>query len=151
VSEYRYRCGHCGRYCSWDADSYTSFGCANPEAPEPYDPVYLCQRHSDELAEELLDRVLRNGIPPSEFRPFWQSPRGWGRALGIARGLWKHGLAHRPVKHTRARIDWREQPGMVGWCTCGWRSEQFPRGHWGKANDAIMAHIRSLREMAVAA
>lgn len=37
-------------------DGYTIFGCADPGAPEPYDPVELCKKCSNDLYKERLAR-----------------------------------------------------------------------------------------------
>ena len=58
--QFRSRCGYCGIYVSYEADNYTPFGCADPEAPEPYDPTYLCKKHEEANYQELL-KSFREG------------------------------------------------------------------------------------------
>ena len=48
------RCEGCGKFVSYEADSYIPFGCPDPECPEPYDPRYLCSKCSDELYKSYL-------------------------------------------------------------------------------------------------
>lgn len=52
----KFRCDHCSKFMSEPYDSYTVFGCADPCAPEPYDPVELCKSCSDKKYKELLVR-----------------------------------------------------------------------------------------------
>lgn len=46
-------CDKCGKFCV-PFDEETPFGCANPEAPEPYDPYHYCKPCSKILYKEYL-------------------------------------------------------------------------------------------------
>lgn len=37
------KCAECGKFIRRPYDSLTPFGCANPEAPEPYDEEFFCK------------------------------------------------------------------------------------------------------------
>lgn len=53
-NKYQPKCSYCGIWVPYDADSYIPLGCADPEAPEPYDPTYLCKKHEETHYQELL-------------------------------------------------------------------------------------------------
>lgn len=38
------KCCNCGKFCGWMADNGIVYGCADPGAPEPYDPDYWCKK-----------------------------------------------------------------------------------------------------------
>lgn len=46
---YRPRCEYCGRFVSYEADCFVPYGCKSYDPPEPYDPISLCEKHSNEL------------------------------------------------------------------------------------------------------
>ena len=51
------QCHQCYRFCRYeDMDSFTPFGCANYEEPEPFDPTYLCKVCSEQLKQEYIKR-----------------------------------------------------------------------------------------------
>lgn len=52
----RLKCCDCGRFISRPFDQSTSFGCADPEAPEPYDPDLYCRTCAKKLYKSLLKR-----------------------------------------------------------------------------------------------
>jgi len=114
------RCGHCGRFFSWrqeNYDSYVPWGCANPEYPEPYDPVFVCERCSARMERSLLARFLEVGLGPG-FSDY-QHSRAERRARIQARAYWRlHG--GRPAQHRRARQRWIQQQHEIA-CVCGWR------------------------------
>ncbi len=58
--QYRPRCADCGLFVRYDADSYTPYGCADPEAPEPYAPSYICAKCSEKDYKEWL-QGFKNG------------------------------------------------------------------------------------------
>ena len=44
----RIRCDICGVFCAWEKyDEWIPFGCADPGAPEPYDPEHSCHHCSE--------------------------------------------------------------------------------------------------------
>lgn len=49
-------CDVCGRFCSLPVDSWTPFGCADPEAPEPYDPSHICKKCFPEVKKDWVKR-----------------------------------------------------------------------------------------------
>lgn len=52
----RCKCDFCGRFMRLPYDSRTVFGCADPGAPEPYDPDDYCKKCAKENFEHLLAR-----------------------------------------------------------------------------------------------
>lgn len=50
----RIKCGDCGKFIKEPYDSRTTFGCADPSAPEPYDPDFFCKKCSKKRYEKLL-------------------------------------------------------------------------------------------------
>lgn len=58
--KYRPRCEDYGIFLSYDADSYTPYGCSSYDPPEPYDPSYLCKKHSDESYAHFL-KAFKDG------------------------------------------------------------------------------------------
>lgn len=121
------RCGDCGLFTSWAADSYIIMGCANPEAPEPHDPDYLCPKCERDRRDKYVARFLEKGLPSWEIREFYASPRCWSEAKSIVRGMRKHGHPV-PVWHHAVRYDYGymrpewEGRGVRIWCACGWNS-----------------------------
>lgn len=89
---YEWRCGHCGRFLALESqDVYTPWGCANYDAPEPYDPVYLCRSCSLKLRDELVAEMLAAGaVRREDKRPYWHSPRAWYEAKSIVRAVLRH-------------------------------------------------------------
>lgn len=79
----RPRCGDCGAFVSYDADQYTPYGCADPEAPEPYDPTYLCKKCSEKDYREWLKK-FQAGVRYGN----------WGKSRGEQRAAKKCGLVY---------------------------------------------------------
>ena len=50
----KYRCDLCSKFMSEPYDSRTIFGCADPSAPEPYDPDEFCKKCSEARYKKLL-------------------------------------------------------------------------------------------------
>ena len=48
------KCSDCGKFIRQPFDQRTTFGCANPEAPEPYDPDYFCRKCATKMYKKLL-------------------------------------------------------------------------------------------------
>lgn len=55
---YRIRCDDCRRYCRV-VDDRTVFGCADPEAPEPYDPEHFCKDCAHKLYLSFMEAFKR--------------------------------------------------------------------------------------------
>ena len=51
----RLRCYSCKKFLRIPYDSRTIFGCADPEAPEPYEPDFFCRKCSNKLHKDLLE------------------------------------------------------------------------------------------------
>ena len=113
------RCGHCGKFFSWAGyDSYVPWGCADPEYPEPYDPVFICAACSERQRDKLVVAFLERGLSPG--RRDWIPSRAEREARVLARAAWRlHG--RRPVIHQRARERLRSGEHEIA-CTCGWLS-----------------------------
>jgi hypothetical protein len=69
------RCAYCWVFVSYDADSYTPYGCSSYDPPEPYDPEYLCLKHSEEVYQSFL-KSFRAGSRSGD----WQKSRAEMRA-----------------------------------------------------------------------
>ena len=54
MNKYQPRCTVCNVFVPYDADSYIPYGCADPEAPEPYDPEYYCAKHAEETYKDFV-------------------------------------------------------------------------------------------------
>lgn len=54
----RLRCSDCQKFIRYSYDSRTTFGCADPEAPEPYDPDSFCRKCSNKMYKRLLKGYL---------------------------------------------------------------------------------------------
>lgn len=50
------KCCECGKFIKRPYDSSTRFGCADPGAPEPYDPDFYCKPCATKLYKTLLTR-----------------------------------------------------------------------------------------------
>lgn len=48
------KCSDCGKFIRQPFDQRTTFGCADPEAPEPYDPDYFCRKCATKMYKRLL-------------------------------------------------------------------------------------------------
>lgn len=105
--KYRPRCAYCGIYLSYDADNYTPYGCANPEAPEPYDPKYLCKKHSEELYNHFIERFEKGNYhcgdygkseaeikAAKKFNLVWIDSGGVGILSREENENWKHGYQY---------------------------------------------------------
>lgn len=79
----RNTCCICSKIVPWDADSSTSYGCANPGDPEPYDPDFYCKKHEEEKYRsfyEKLKSLEEQGI--FEYhKPYWIMPSSIIRAM----------------------------------------------------------------------
>lgn len=121
------RCAECGLFTTWEADSYIVMGCANPDAPEPYDPEYLCPKCAEKERDSFVKSFLEKGLPSYESRMFYHSPRCFHEAKAIVRGMRKHGhpvpIRHHAVRYEFGymRPEW-EGKGTRIWCACGWNS-----------------------------
>lgn len=56
------RCGVCGKFTKFDCDSYTPYGCSSYDPPEPYDPVFLCEKHAQKLYQSYLESFKRGNM-----------------------------------------------------------------------------------------
>lgn len=55
------QCQWCGRFCKYEEmDSYTPYGCASYDPPEPHDPTYICKKCSQSLKEDWIEK-FKNG------------------------------------------------------------------------------------------
>ena len=50
------QCEGCGKFVSYNADSYVPYGCADPESPGPYEPRFYCTKCSEEQYQWYLKR-----------------------------------------------------------------------------------------------
>ena len=56
------QCHHCYKFSRYeDMDSYTPFGCASYDPPEPFDPTRICKECSEELKQKFIER-FKKGI-----------------------------------------------------------------------------------------
>lgn len=60
TKNYRQKCDGCGKFAK-SFDSYTPFGCRNPEDPEPYDATDLCYKCSIKH-EDYLVKCFKKGM-----------------------------------------------------------------------------------------
>lgn len=141
------RCGDCGLFTSWAADSYVPMGCANPEYPEPYDPEYLCSKCEVKRKEEYIWLFLTQGLPSREMRAFYSAPRCWSEAKAIVRAMRKHGtpvpIRHHTVKHEYGymRPEW-EDKGTRIWCACGWNTGWVKGLYYSEHIGMVNDHVR---------
>lgn len=143
--DYMNRCVDCGRYVGWTADSYIPWGCADPEAPEPYDPEYLCERCAHKRREKVVEQLVREGIPVPRNRPYYYTPGYWHDAASLVKALRRRGLVSLPTRHEEARYEWPWMPNCDHarvWCTCGWNSDKAPEGV--RITDAVREHRKEV-------
>jgi hypothetical protein len=50
------QCEVCGKFVSYNADSYVPYGCPDPEYPEPYEPRFYCTKCSEKQYQWYLKR-----------------------------------------------------------------------------------------------
>jgi hypothetical protein len=137
-------CGHCGRFIpAGPIDAYAPWGGAADQ--EPPDDVLLCPRCADDIYERALAWLLREGIPPYEARSYWMPPNAVHRARGVARGMFRHGLVKRPVRHERVRYETVGRSGtfrVQEWCACGWSTGLLPPGGFPRQVDYLSPGTR---------
>ena len=81
-----HQCMHCGRYARYEElDSYTPFGCSDPEAPEPYDPTIICGKCSQALYEQYK-RQFKEGYRYGD----WQKSDAERKAAKECGLTWVH-------------------------------------------------------------
>jgi hypothetical protein len=115
------RCGECGRFFSWDTcDSYVPWGCANPEYPEPYDPVFICAACSDRTYQRMLARFLEEGLPPGPSD--WIASSAERKARRVVRSIWRARGGRPEPQHLRVRQAWLSGQQHEIACACGWVS-----------------------------
>lgn len=68
------RCRNCSKYCGYNADSGTQYGCADPGNPEPYDPIFWCKN----CATIEFENALKEG---EKMYVYWIMPNWQLRAL----------------------------------------------------------------------
>ena len=76
----KFLCDHCGKFAK-NYDSYTPYGCSNPESPEPYDPTEFCEPCSK---KEELDRIesFKNGGTYGDWMKS-QAERNAAKIMGL--------------------------------------------------------------------
>ena len=100
MNKYQPRCVDCNKFVPYDADNYIPYGCADPEAPEPFDPEYLCVKHAEEVYKNFV-KFFTNGKRTGEWAKsqaeiqaakecglMWVGSNGVG-ILGDKNGNWK--------------------------------------------------------------
>lgn len=69
------QCSNCSKFCSWSSDSGTLYGCNDPEAPEPLDPEYFCEKCArHELNQFTLKLIEMNH---NSFTCIWWIKPAW--------------------------------------------------------------------------
>ena len=119
---YRNRCAYCGLFVSWEADSYTNFGCSSYDPPEPHDPEFLCPRHSNELYLDFL-KGFKNGSRSGD----WQKSNAEIKAAKECNLVWCNGIGTLGTKNwedghkyiSKERYDELKDLPYYGWCECG--------------------------------
>lgn len=122
----QYRCDACGRFIGEDGDTYTVWGSASYDPPEPHDPEDLCGRCTKKLYARIWKGLVERGLPVDQNRPYWQSPQAWQTAKGIYRGMTRHGLIDRPVRHEVVRRETKYGRDQVWYCLHCKRPEKHP-------------------------
>jgi hypothetical protein len=84
----RPRCDRCNKYCGYDSDCGTPYGCKDPGAPEPLDPVFWCKK----CAKLEYKEALKEG---EKMYLYWEVPN-WQRKAMDKLGLKKE--IHKLVK-----------------------------------------------------
>lgn len=69
------RCSHCGIYAGYGADNGTIYGCADPGAPEPYDPEYFCGKCSIDCKKREKEYFIKHG--PGKITCYWWIKPYW--------------------------------------------------------------------------
>ncbi len=116
-NKYQARCGYCNRFVKWNSDSYTPYGCEDPGAPEPYDPVYMCKKHEEEHYLFMLKGFTSGGRSGD-----WYKSRAEIRAakeaglVWVHKGLGEHGTEGYVGPHQYVT---QEEYEELGWCNCG--------------------------------
>lgn len=124
----QWRCDWCGRFIGQDGDQFTVWGSASYDPPEPHDPTDVCGRCRLKLYNSLWEGLVKRGLPVHENRSYWCSPVSWEIAKGVYRGMTRHGLLERPVRHEVVRREIRYGRDQLWYCgNCG-RPEKHP-GH----------------------
>jgi len=123
MTTYQPRCSYCNKFVPYGADYYVPYGCANPEAPEPYDPSFLCKKHADEVYREFK-KSFRNGDRSGDWTKSeaemraakecglaWVGSNGVG-ILGDKNGNWKE--AHQYI----STIEYDRLKALPYWGYC---------------------------------
>lgn len=87
-----FKCGFCGRFCI-PHDDDTPFGCSNPDAPEPYDPTFYCEKCFDRHVEHWVS-LFKSGFRHGA----WQKSKAECKAAEICNLEWEGALG--PYKET---------------------------------------------------
>ena len=85
-------CDECGLFAKQDrsTDRRTSYGCADPEAPEPYDPTHICERCWPKYKAGWEAAFDRNPDAVA-FRGDWQKSRAEQEAAADRGLIWLGG------------------------------------------------------------
>lgn len=129
----RPRCG-CGKYVGYRADSYTPYGCADPEAPEPYDPEYLCHTCAFRAYKEWVRRFnegYRSGDwmkSRAEMRAAKACGLRWVGSNGVGvLGTLRWASSHQYIDQSR----YEELAALPYWGWCGACGSENKNGYCG--------------------
>lgn len=85
------QCHECYKFCTYEElDSYTPFGCDDPESPEPYDPTMLCAKCSAKLKQFYLEQFKKGNMRSGA----WQKSRAEQEAAKEMGLVWVGGDRH---------------------------------------------------------
>lgn len=80
-----HQCHQCYKFCKYeDLDSFTPFGCASYDPPEPFDPTMICKSCSEELKEYYAKQFAKGNYKIG----CWQKSRAEHEAAKEAGLVW---------------------------------------------------------------
>lgn len=128
----RMRCDGCFKFIRYPFDSRTTFGCADPEAPEPYDPDDYCRKCSNEMYRRLLKGYLccaRSGDwmkSKAEIRAAKEAELTWVGQSGFSsqtgRYIYHQYLSKWELKYFVEHLAYEKQRREENRCKC-WRKK----------------------------
>ena len=67
------KCNNCSKFVKYTADTGTYYGCADPEEPEPYDPIFWCEKCAQKEKDKYTTELCSSKKDELN-KPFWMMP-----------------------------------------------------------------------------
>lgn len=79
--DYKPKCSICSKYCGYEADRGTRYGCNYTPDPEPLDEEYFCNKCAIIKEKQMELEIIKNGDGEFYYCNWWQVPSFVRRAL----------------------------------------------------------------------